>query len=196
MFFTPLPNCNYLVHSIFRYNDERKSLARKVASLLFSSLLLLAGTSQIAFNISNLIKLSFRKKNLKFAVLLTRYNHIFRFTTNLIRSEKHLRIRLFFTRVQIYFLERYKLINPFRVKRRFPYFSILLDNQKTYGFLIFSGGIERERCLHFLMSLKENICFIWVDQKRYIFHQIPIILLAEAFFFLMICYKKLFRQES
>ena len=98
MFFTPLPNCNYLVHSIFRYNDEWKSLARKVASLLFSSLLLVAGTSQIAFNISNLIKLSFRKKNLKFAVLLTRYNHIFRFTTNLIRSEKHLRIRLIFTR--------------------------------------------------------------------------------------------------
>ena len=31
------------------------------------------------------------------------------------------------------------------------------NNKKTYGFLMFSGGIEKEHWLHFLMSLKENI---------------------------------------
>ena len=62
MLLTPLRNCNHFVHSIFRQNDERKSLARKVASLLFSSLLFLPGLFQIAFNISNLIKLSSGKE--------------------------------------------------------------------------------------------------------------------------------------
>ena len=45
---------------------------------------------------------------------------------------------------------------------------------------MFSGAIEREHWLHFLL-LKENIDSKWVDQKRYIFQQIPIILLAENF---------------
>ena len=46
----------------FDKNVERKNLAGKVASLLFSSLLFLPGTSQIAVNVSNLIKLPPVKK--------------------------------------------------------------------------------------------------------------------------------------
>ena len=46
---------------------------------------------------------------------------------------------------------------------------------------MFSGGIEREHWLHFKMSLKENIGSKWVDWKRYVFQQTPIILLVETF---------------
>ena len=35
-----------------------------------------------------------------------------------------------------------------------------------------------------------------VDRKRYVFQQIPIIFLIENCFFLMICYKQLYKQES
>ena len=56
---------DYFVHSIFPQSDKQKNLASKVASLLFSSLLFLTGTSQVALNISNLIKLSKKKKKKK-----------------------------------------------------------------------------------------------------------------------------------
>ena len=37
---------------------------------------------------------------------------------------------------------------------------------------MFSGGIEKEHWLHFLMSLKENkFGSKWVDWRRYVFQQ-------------------------
>ena len=44
---------------------------------------------------------------------------------------------------------------------------------------MFSKGIERG--FHFMVPLKENICSKWVDQKRYVFQQIPNILLIEIY---------------
>ena len=56
--------------------------------------------------------------------------------------------------MQIYFLERYKVITPFGSK---IFFHNPWNNQETHGFLMFLGGIENEHLPHFLMSLKENI---------------------------------------
>ena len=51
-----------------------------------------------------------------------------------------------------------------------------------------SGGVEKEHWLHFLIPLKENIDSKWVDRKRQVFQQIPIIPLIENFFLMICCY--------
>ena len=108
---------------------------------------------------------------------------------------KQCRIRRILTAIQIYLLETLTSLTHFGTN--FTFYTTW-NHQKTHDFVMFPECMRRNIGFIFwcFQRVQEgNIGSKWVNRKRYVFKQFPIILLIEDFFSLTICYKRLLGQE-